>query len=112
MSHRRPSDDLEETDTIAAYCVDETVLWFGFTIENALAERVNRGTQKAPRYEDRYTLSELLDPAFRLPRPAPQFKTKPQQKLSGFAAMLAMAQQPGGGVKMWTYVPPEATLPN
>jgi hypothetical protein len=99
-----PSVDLEETDSIAAWCVDGTVLWFGLTIENALLERINRGTKEHPKMEPRYTLAQLLDPDFRLPRPLPQPKTSQQQ--DGFAMLLAMASQPGSGVKRWEYVKP------
>jgi hypothetical protein len=38
-------------------------------IENALAERVNRGTKKEPDHQPRYTIEQLLDPEFRLPAP-------------------------------------------
>lgn len=106
LYHRRPSDDLALTDSIAAWCVDGCVLWFGLTVENALTERVNKGTRKEPRMEPMYTLHQLLDPAFRLPRPAPTPKVQPQPQQGGFSAFLAMAQQQGSGVKMYKYVGP------
>lgn len=106
MYHRRPSEDLAVTDTIAAWCLDGAVLWFGITIENALSERVNKGTPKEPRYEARYTLMELLDPAFHLPRPQPEPRKVRSMASDGLASFLAMAGQPGGGVKMFRYVGP------
>lgn len=103
---RLPSQDLEETDSIAAWCVDGTVLWFGLTIENALLERVNKGTKEHPKMEPRYTLSQLLDSDFRLPRPMPEPKVQPLSQQDGLAALLALAGQPGSGVKRWEYIRP------
>lgn len=114
MYHRKPSDELEVTDTIAAYCLDKAVLTFGIVIENALQERDKVGMGKDAEYRDRYTLPQLLDPKFTLPRPQPEprrTQTKPLTN-AGLAAVLAAAGQPNSGVKLWTYVPPEATLPN
>lgn len=99
--HRRPSDDLAIDDSVAAWCLDGAVLWFGTTLENALAERVNQGDAKDPRWENKYTLAQLLDPSFRLPRPQP---VKPQSASGGFGALLAMAKQKGSGVKLWKTV--------
>lgn len=108
MSHRRPSKDLKVKNTIAAYCVDKTVLTFGIIIENALGERDKVGKE----YVDKYTLSQLLDPAFKLPRPQPEPRRAQTVTSNGLAAVLAMAGQPGSGVKLYKYVAPEATLPN
>lgn len=106
--HRRASDDLEVTDSIAAWCVDGAVMWYGITIENALQERVNEGTQKQPRYEPRYTLSQLLDSDFRLPRPAVtrdgQASKPANEQQKGFQTLLAMAQKPRSGVVLWRTV--------
>lgn len=102
LYHRRPSDDLEVEDSIAAYCLDGAVMWFGITIENALQERANTGTKEKPKMEERYTIDQLLDPAFRLPRPQP----KPAQQPNGLALLMAMAGQPGSGVKRYEYVKP------
>lgn len=114
MYHRQPSDDLEETDTIAAYCLDKTVLTFGIVIENALQERDKVGMGKDAEYRDRYTLPQLLDPKFTLPRPQPEPRKVQAQPVAGggLAAILALAGQPRSNVKLWKYVPPEATLPN
>lgn len=102
--HRRPSDVLEVTDSIIAYCIDEVVLWFGVKIENMLSERINTGAPNDPRWEDKYTLAELLDSSFHPPKPLPISKTKPAE--SGFSAWMALAAQSGGAVKIWEYVKP------
>jgi hypothetical protein len=62
-------DEDRELDSLTRYLLNKVVTWFGITIENALAERVNVGSEKEPHWEARYTLSQLLDPSFRLPRP-------------------------------------------
>lgn len=94
------------TDTIAAYCLDNTVLWFGITIENALGEREKVTMGRETEYRPLYTLSQLLDPAFRLPRPQPEPRKPAQMQANGLAAILAMAGQPNSGVKMYKYVGP------
>lgn len=114
MCHKRPSEVLEVTDTIAAYCLDKAVLTFGIIIENALQERDKVGMGKDAEYRDRYTLPQLLDPKFTLPRPQPEPRRVQTQPVAGggLAAILALAGQPRSGVKLWKYVPPETTLPN
>lgn len=56
------------TDEWAAYCFDNAVLYLGMTVENALHERDEVGTGNARRSMPRYTLKQLLDETFRLPR--------------------------------------------
>lgn len=109
--HRRPSEDLDDPsaplDDIAKWCVDGCVLWFGLTAKNALAETKEVGVGKDKRREQKYTLSQLLDAGFRLPRPLPAPKAAPAQ--GGFAMLLALAKQgPSSGVKLYQYVGPEA----
>lgn len=72
MPHEVVPGFVEEYDELAAYEFDSAVNFFGITIENALQERDEVGTGKNARYEPRYTLDKLLDPAFRLPRPIAQ----------------------------------------
>lgn len=100
---RRPSSDLAIDDTIVAWCVDATVLWFGITVENLLGERVKVGSGKEERYEAKYELEQLLDPAFRVQRETPKPK---QQPVSGITAFMALASQAGSGVKAYQYVKP------
>lgn len=106
MYHRRPSEDLGETNSIAAYCVDNAVLFFGITIENALGEREKVTVGKETHYEPLYTLSQLLDPAFRLPRPQPEPRKPVQTQADGLAALMALAGTRHSGVKRYGYVGP------
>jgi hypothetical protein len=97
-------------DKLAAYCLDAAVTTFGTILENALAERVNVGDTRNPRYEARYQLSELLDADFHLPqpdRPGKPIASGQQSFTNGVAQVLALAQQPNMGVKRWVYVGPE-----
>lgn len=57
-------------DALAAYCLDGAVTTLGVVIENALAETDEVGSDKDKRRVPRYTLRQLLDPAFVLPRAA------------------------------------------
>lgn len=109
MYHRRPSDDLKLTESISAWSVDGCVLWFGITLENALLEQYKVGNES----RDRYTLTQLLDPTFKLPAPAREPR-KGQQQTSNtpLATVLALAGQPGSNVKKYAYVGPAASLPN
>lgn len=101
--HWRPSSDLEVTDSIAAYCLDKAVLWFGITMENLLGERVEVGSGKDKRWEAKYELLDLLDEGFRVPRETP----KPKKAVpGGLAAMLSLAGVAGSGVKHYQYVKP------
>lgn len=99
--HEKPSDVLEITDSIVAWCVDSTVLWFGITVKNLLGERVKVGSGKDEKYEAKYELEQLLDPTFRVEREMPKPKQAP---VNTFAAMMALAGQPG--VKAYQYVKP------
>lgn len=102
-THRLPSEDLDEQDSLAAWCVDDAVMWFGLTVENTLVERVNTGTEKEPKWEAKYTLAELLDPLFRVPTPQPVVPRKP---VNGLAALMALAGKKGSGVKLWRAIEP------
>lgn len=104
--HQKPSDELRVSDSIAAYCLDNTVLWFGITIENALGEREKVTVGKETHYEPLYTLSQLLDPAFRLPRPQPEPRKPVQTQDNGLAALMALAGTRHSGVKRYGYVGP------
>lgn len=73
-----------------AYQFDNAVTLFGLTIENALQERQNVGTQKEPKWEPKYTLKELLDNDFRLPRPVQ--KEQPGG-LAGLKALVGVRTQ-------------------
>lgn len=78
-------------DPWVALQFDNAVALVGITLENASHELHNTGTEKQPKWEPKYTMSQLLDDAFRLP--APPKPTKPQ---SGIEALKALV-----GVKVW-----------
>jgi len=65
-TNRRPSEIVCIADRWAAYQFDSAVCLVGVTIENALQETNEVSGKLAPRY----TLSQILDEGFRLPRPA------------------------------------------
>lgn len=104
--HKLPSLELEVTDSIAAYCLDKAVMWFGITVENLLDERVKVISGKDERWEQKYSLDLLLDPAFRLPRPLPIPK-KPATPISPWEPFLAIAGKPRTGVRRWEYIGPQ-----
>jgi hypothetical protein len=54
-------------DKLAAYLFDCAVVTFGTIVENASQELEKRGPEDKPRWENKYTMKQLLDPAFRLP---------------------------------------------
>lgn len=49
------------------YQLDTAISLFGQIVEGALNEMENVGDEKEPHYEQKYTLTQLLDPDFRLP---------------------------------------------
>lgn len=108
LYHKLPCEVFDpdrKLPSLVRYLGDKAVTFFGITIDNARQERIKVGNES----QAKYTLYQLLDDNFRLPRPMP--KPKPLAS-GGLAQILAMAGQPGSGVKMWKYVGPEATLPS
>ena len=89
----------------AAYQFDHAVLFTGLTIENALHEREQVGSGKHVEYRPKYTLSQLLDPRFRLPAP------KGMGGRGVFAEFVEqlkqLAAQPHSRGRVWRYVGPE-----
>lgn len=65
---QRPSDLVCVEDRWAALQFDNAVTLVGTVIENAAQEMEQRGSDDKPRWEPKYTMEQLLDPAFRLPR--------------------------------------------
>ncbi len=88
---RLPSEILRLGDEWMAYQFDNAATLFGSTVENALMERQNTGTEKRPKWEAKYSLAQLLDDDFRLPAPPRAEKPK-----SGIEALKALV-----GVKVW-----------
>jgi hypothetical protein len=69
LAHRLPSEVFGERNPLAAWMLDNCVLTFGTLIENALLEEDEIGSGESLKRIKRYTLAQLLDPEFRLPRP-------------------------------------------
>ena len=92
--HCRPSRLLGIRNKLAAYCLDGAVVTLGTVIENALLERVESGEGATFTSAPKYTLEQLLDPAFTLPRP-PSKRMQRQQVGAQLRAML------GKGAKAW-----------
>jgi hypothetical protein len=62
---QKPSDLIYEKDEFIAYQVDRAVMSFGIIIDNALMEQVEVSDNKTVQ---KYTLEQLLDENFLLPR--------------------------------------------
>lgn len=92
---------------MAAYCFDEAITTCGIVVDNAVAERTKVIVNGKTEYRPKYTIEQVLDEHFYLPRPLPRSKTKaaPAQN-NAFALLLSLAGQPGSGVKKWEYVKP------
>ena len=63
----RPSELVCIEDRWTALQFDNAITMIGVAIENAAQEMEKRGEGKTAKYEPKYTMTQLLDPAFRLP---------------------------------------------
>ena len=79
------------TDPWVALQFDNAVALVGITLENAVQELHNVGTEKQPKWEPKYTVGQLLDDDFRLP--APPKAAKPKRGIEALKALV--------GVKVW-----------
>lgn len=100
--NKLPSEVFGETDSIAAWQLNEAVNWFGVTIENLLMERVKVGAES----HQKYSLTRLLHPLFRLPMPEPERIEISKQKENPWSVFFPWIGKPGSGVHRWVYVPP------
>lgn len=64
----RPSKLIGIGDRWAALQFDNAVSLVGTVIENASQEMKKTGPDKKPEWKAKYTMNQLLDPDFRLPR--------------------------------------------
>lgn len=78
-----PPKPYRRWNDLAAYQFDQAVLFVGTVIENAANEREEVGPKDAREWRNKYTLAQLLDPAFRLPVKSPQ---QPVQGIKQIAA--------------------------
>ena len=90
---QRPSSLVDIEDSWLALQFDQAVALVGITIENAAQEQTNTGTDKQPKYENKYSMAQLLDPDFRLPSP------EQSKKMDGLQALKALGKR--GGVKTY-----------
>jgi hypothetical protein len=112
LSHRLPNEVFDPTGTkfalggeygpLAAWMLDNACMTWGTIAENALAERNEVKIGKKTQYTPRYTLPQLLDPRFKLPRPVP---VKPASN-NPWAVFLDYANQPGSKIVKMAYAPP------
>lgn len=83
------------TESWTAYQFDAAVNLLGTVLENAAQEMHNVGTEKSPKWETKYKLSQLLDQDFRLPE---SISTK-MDKQDAIGSLKALAST--GGVKVF-----------
>ncbi len=96
-SSSRPSELVCIEDRWTAYQLDAAVALVGGAIENAAQELQEVGQGQDKKLVPRYTMHELLDPAFRLPAP-PGPK---QRERDALAALKALARKRRSGVKLF-----------
>lgn len=94
---QRPSSLVQIRDAWAAYQLDAAVVMVGRVIERAAQEQHNVGGARTPKWVNKYSMEQLLDPAFRLPRPP----SAQERGRAGLAALTALAGKPRSGVKMF-----------
>lgn len=79
------------SDPWTALQLDNAVALVGITLENASQELTNVGTKDKPEWQPKYSMTQLLDDAFRLPAPP-----KPEKPKGGIEGLKALK-----GVKVW-----------
>lgn len=98
-----PSSVFGEDNALAAWMLDNAVQWFGLTIENALAERVEVQMGREKRSKPKYTLARLLQDGFKLPQPV---ETE-ENTANPWFSLMQWVGKPGNLVRRYTYVPPK-----
>lgn len=81
----RPSRLLRVKNSLAAYLFDGAVITFGSIVESALHERIEVGSGDSKKFVDKYTLKQLLEPSFKLPREDRQAQSANINMLKGVA---------------------------
>ncbi len=82
----RPSDLVCINDRWTALQFDNAVTTVGNVLESARDEMQKTGTTDNPKWEPKYTMSQLLDDKFRLPAP-PTPADRDKEMLAGLQAM-------------------------
>jgi hypothetical protein len=86
-TNARPSSLLGIDAEWVAYQFDSAVSFLGNTIESASMERKEVGMGQHKRLEQKYTMQQLLDPDFRLPREDGPGEDDPVKALKGLEGM-------------------------
>lgn len=92
LTHQRPSELVGVTDRWAALQFDNAVCFLGNVLENARQEQEKVGMGKFARWKPKYTMEQLLDPAFKLPRPGQITASENRANIMAFARALGMKQ--------------------
>lgn len=97
MSRSRPSDIVGIEDRWAAYQLDSAVVFVGNALEAASQEMQKMGSGKNTQFVPKYHMDELLDPAFKLPRP----ESKKDRERKSIAMLRGLAGSKASGVKIF-----------
>ena len=97
-TNSRPSALVGIPDAWAALMFDNAVTFVGTVIENASQEQHNIGSEKQPKYELKYDMHQLLDPAFKLPAPLTKEQKDRQRQRDAINMLRGLA---GRGVKVF-----------
>lgn len=89
---QRASNFLDIDDRWAALQLDGAVTLIGRAIENALQEQYNTGGDDDPKWENKYTLMQILDPEFRF-SPPPKPLTERQRNTLALRAFQAWGRK-------------------
>ena len=91
MMSSRPSDLACITDRWAALQLDAAVTLVGRTIENALQEQHNVGSDKEPNHQPRWVLPQILEDDFRFP-PSPKPMSKRDRQMAAINVLRGWAK--------------------
>lgn len=95
---QRPSEIIGIPNDWWAYQLDAAVSLVGIVIENASQEMQEvSGLDGKKTFQPKYTMDMLLDPDFRLPRPA----TAKDREKEALGMLRALAGRKGSGVKVF-----------
>jgi hypothetical protein len=110
MYRQMPSQRLRVSNSWAAYQIDNAMTFAAITIKNAIEERVNKGSEKAPKWEAKYTLDWILDPKNRLPGKTGKASETMEQRQQATRNLLQfmdkIAADPFSGGRTYRYIQP------
>jgi hypothetical protein len=91
MTSSRPSDLACIKDEWAAVQFDAAVTLVGRTVENALQEQHNVGSEKDPNHQPKYALPQILADDFRFP-PSPQPMSERDRQMAAINVLRGWAK--------------------